>query len=49
MPAISNEEEDFCDQTVSRQRSAVLDDPQRETVHGRSRYLLDNGRKEAAG
>jgi SAM-dependent methyltransferase len=49
MPAISSEGEDFCpDLTASRQGSAVLDDPRREVVHGGSRYLLDNGRKEAA-
>lgn len=49
MPAISSEGEDFCpDQTASRQGSAVLDDPRREAVHGGTRYLLDNGRKEAA-
>jgi hypothetical protein len=49
MPAISSEGEDFCpDQIASRQGSAVLDDPRREAVHGGTRYLLDNGRMEAA-
>jgi hypothetical protein len=49
VPEKLSEGQDSCPgQTASHQRSAVLDDPRREAVHGRTRYLLDNARKEAA-
>jgi SAM-dependent methyltransferase len=49
MPEKSSEGHDSCpDRIASHQRSAVLDDPRREAVHGRTQYLLDNTRKEAA-
>jgi SAM-dependent methyltransferase len=49
MPAIWSEEEDPSpNQTASSQRSGVLDSEWREAVRGRTRYLLDNGRKETA-
>ena len=49
MPEKLSEGQDSCPgQTASHQRSAVLDDPRWKGVHGRTRYLLDNGHKEAA-
>jgi len=49
MPEKSSEGHDSCpDRIASHQLSAVLDDPRREAVHGRTQYLLDNTRQEAA-
>lgn len=45
----SSERHDSCpDRIASHQLSAVLNDPRREAVRGRARYLLDNTREEAA-
>ena len=47
MPEKSSEGHDSCPDRIAGQLSAVLDDPRREAVHGRTQYLLDNTLEEA--